>query len=243
MGWQDTRAGRIAVHLLACAALALRVASATAGEFSELSCSSEATQPAPEEAGDLRVIVPDGAKPRLSPADAAARANQGVQVGRTRGSVREVSCAEFFPANPGTPIVSGRIPTWVIRARGSFSSSGPNNPAVESGCRSEEALARIDDDTGWPIGIELLGATTLSPRGVDEARPNTYEAPSCQRVNDSGSSRPQAATSDLSSVSAPDSIFTSPCDAVSRTLHPTPIEVHARSRCGGASGKAFALAS
>jgi len=171
MGWPDTRtAGRNAVCLLACAALALRVAAATAGEVSELSCSSEAAQPAPEEASDLRVIVPDGAKPRLGPAEAAARAHQYIQVGRARGSVREVSCAEFVPSNPSAPMVSGRIPTWVMRARGSFSSSGPNNPAVESGCRSEEALVQIDDDTGRPIGIQLLGSTCWSYNPLTKGR-------------------------------------------------------------------------
>ena len=41
--------------------------------------------------------------------------------------------------------------------------------------------------------------------------PNTYEAPSCQRINDSCSPRPQAAGSDLSFVSASHSIFASLC--------------------------------
>ena len=66
---------------------------------------------------------------------------------------------------------------------------------------------------------------------------NTYEAPSCQRINDSCPSRPGAATPDPSLRSASHSIFASSCGAGSEALHQTRIEVHTRPRCGDRMGR------
>jgi hypothetical protein len=171
MGTLRTRIRRgHAPCVLGCAALSLCAVSATAVEPTDLPCSSAVAQAAPDVSG-TRIIVPDGAKPHLSPDEATERARQGVHLSRASGSVRQVSCAEFVPVVPGVSknTVPTGIATWFIRARGSFVFSGPPGPGSSS-CRSEEALIHVDDSTGSVFGIQLLGSECTSADRLTKGR-------------------------------------------------------------------------